>query len=193
MKNIINITEVLNIEPYDLLLKVNITKAPVDVFSLAKSLPIQVDTTIDSDDRASLSGEIFYDTKTDKIVIWINPLDSKNRQRFTMAHEIAHLVKDIVPNLGNVNKIKAFHDKPINLKRDGRQDPKEFRANEFAAQLLMPVDFVIEETKKAISDYKKQKGTNAKIPLDELVSTLSKIFEVSQQAMQIRLTRLGII
>jgi Zn-dependent peptidase ImmA (M78 family) len=167
-----------------------ITNAPVDVFELARNLPVTVDTFIDIEEveRLSLSGEIYLD-KQQKPIIWINPLDAPNRQRFTMAHEIAHLVNDIAPKITGNAEI-SFHDKPQNLRRDGRQDPKEFKANEFAAQLLMPVYFVIEEGGKIIKDYQEQNGKDKKIPFDELVEKLARIFQVSNQAMKIRLDRI---
>jgi Zn-dependent peptidase ImmA (M78 family) len=188
MNTINNLNEISKLEPYELLAKMEITKAPVDVFELARHLPIDVDTSLYVDERLSLSGEVFINKQINKPVIWVNPLDAFNRQRFTMAHEIAHLVNDIVPNL-NGSEI-AFHDNAQNLRRDGRQAPCEFKANEFAAQLLMPVNFVIDEALKIINNYKKENGENEKIPMDNLVARLASVFQVSNQAMKIRLTRI---
>ena len=123
----------------------------------------------------------------------MNPIDSTNRQRFTMAHELAHLVNDIIPNIGSENENNKFHDTSTSLKRDGRQDPVEFRANEFAAQLLMPSDFISAEASKIINEYKSVHGEKAKIPKDDFIAQISDVFQVSNQAMKIRLTRLGII
>jgi Zn-dependent peptidase ImmA (M78 family) len=188
MNTIDNLSEISKLEPYELLSRMAITKAPIDVFELARHLPIDVDTSLYMDERSSLSGEIFINKQLNKPVIWVNPLDAFNRQRFTMAHEIAHLVNDIIPKVGQ-SEI-AFHDNAQNLRRDGRQAPCEFKANEFAAQLLMPVNFVIEEGLKIINNYKKKNGENEKIPMDDLVIQLAAIFQVSNQAMKIRLSRI---
>jgi Zn-dependent peptidase ImmA (M78 family) len=190
MNTIGDLSEINNIDAYDLIDKMGITCAPVDVFTLANSLPIKVDCSIDTNDRIDLAGEIFIDKLSNMPVIWVNPLDYENRQRFTMAHEIAHLVNDIIPNMNNKSIKNEFHDNSTSLKRDGRQDPREFKANEFAAQLLMPAEFVFDETKKIITDYKSKNGNTSKIPREILISQLSEIFKVSKQAMTIRFNRL---
>jgi Zn-dependent peptidase ImmA (M78 family) len=60
-------------------------------------------------------------------------------------------------------------------------DPKEIEANQFAASLLMPADFVKREVK----------ALQAMPLLDQHVAQLAKRFGVSEHAMTIRLTRLG--
>ncbi|MDD5227259.1 MAG: ImmA/IrrE family metallo-endopeptidase [Methylococcales bacterium] len=190
MNSILALKDISKIEPFELIIKAGITKAPVDVFALANSLDIVVDTSFSVEKDLSLAGEIYIDKENVKPVIWVNPLDYKTRQRFTMAHEIAHLVNDIIPNLNHPDTIEPFLDSVNSLKRDGSQDPREFRANEFAAQLLMPVDFIIDEATKIIANYKKENGEGAKLLKDELSSQLATIFEVSKQAMTIRLSRL---
>lgn len=58
------------------------------------------------------------------------------RKRFTIAHEIGHLLmhKDIEPHFENTNTLNWFSDNEKQLKK-GIQ---ELEANEFAAELLMP-------------------------------------------------------
>jgi len=192
MNTLRELNNISGITASELLTTMGINNAPVDVFALAKSLPITVDDAIDMVDRVNLSGEIKLDDDR-KPVIWVNPLDTENRQRFTMAHEVAHLVNDIIPNLDRVGVDDEFHDSSMNLKRDGRQDPKEFAANEFAAQLLMPYDFIANETQEIIKNIKEQQGEKAKVSASILIFKLASKFEVSEQAMSIRLRRIGII
>ncbi|WP_438014953.1 ImmA/IrrE family metallo-endopeptidase [Sorangium sp. So ce315] len=67
------------------------------------------------------------DPTVDPPVIWINRSDALVRQRFTLAHEIGHLL------LHPLNRM--FRD--TTLARRG--DLREEEANEFAAALLMPL------------------------------------------------------
>lgn len=192
MKTSISLKDISKISPLELLEMVSIVDAPVDVFAIAQTLPITVDTSIDIDGRINLSGEIKLDNDR-KPVIWVNPLEAPNRQRFTMAHELGHLINDVVPNLDKVGVNDEFHDGAINLKRDGRQEPREYAANEFAAQLLMPSEFIIKNAKATIKALKELYGENFKIPKADFIARLSSVFQVSEQAMEIRLKRLGII
>ena len=192
MNNMTQLNDISKVTANKLLTTMGIVTAPVDVFALAESLPITVDNSIDIDGRINLSGEIKLDNERNPL-IWVNPLESKNRQRFTMAHEIGHLVNDVIPNLSQVGIDDEFHDGLMNLKRDGRQNPKEFAANEFAAQLLMPYKFIINEAEQIINNFKKAQGKNAKVSVHYLLSELAKKFEVSEQAMEIRLKRIGMI
>ncbi len=191
MNKITELQSIKNIEPYNLLKTLGITQAPVDVFEIAKSIGANVDQSYDFE-KLSFSGEVFLN-QDHKPVIWVNPIDSTNRQRFTMAHELAHLVNDIIPNIGKENENNKFHVTSNSLKRDGRQESIEFRANEFAAQLLMPAEFISVEASKIINTYKSIHGEKSKIPKDDFITQISEVFEVSNQAMTIRLTRLGII
>jgi hypothetical protein len=70
----------------------------------------------------------------------------ETRKRFTIAHEIGHLLmhKDIDPHLENLNTLTWFNDTENQLKK-GRQ---EYEANDFAAELLMPESLFISEALK---------------------------------------------
>jgi Zn-dependent peptidase ImmA (M78 family) len=126
-----------------------------------------------------ISGMLFRDG--DRIVIGVNSSHVNTRQRFTIAHEIGHLV---------LHKGAMFVDKTVRLNRDSKSsmaiDPKEIEANGFAAELLMPAEVVTEEARKRLT--KKTRVSEL-----QLVSTLATAFDVSTHAMEIRLTNLGII
>ncbi len=191
MNTVLSNEEINKISASELLEKLGVECAPVDVFSIVERLPVKIDDSFDFSEKLDLSGEIKLDRDRNP-VIWINPIDSSNRKRFTMAHEIGHLVNDIIPNLARVGVDDEFHDGAMNLKRDGRQNPKEYAANEFAAQLLMPKKFILKEAKEIIKDFKKNKGEKAKLPISILIYELARKFIVSEKAMEVRLKRIGI-
>lgn len=77
-------------------------------------------------------------TEGEKITIGYNKSQHPHRQRFTVAHEIGHYL------MGHTN---ANYSYDLNS-----TDPKEIEANQFAAELLMPLSMVksdLESGKKA--------------------------------------------
>jgi Zn-dependent peptidase ImmA (M78 family) len=70
-----------------------------------------------------ISGAIDYEKKQ----IYINNVDSPQRQRFTLAHEIGHAV---------LHSGESVIDYRVNF--DAPKERKEVEANRFAADLLMP-------------------------------------------------------
>jgi Zn-dependent peptidase ImmA (M78 family) len=125
--------------------------------------------------------------KFESVHLWVNPSEVAQRQRFTKAHELGHLVHDIAPEIDNISEGEKFVEK---LNRDGAVNFQERRANKFAAQLLMPLDLVKNEVNKLV-DQVKREGRTATV--DEAISRLSTIFNVSTQAMGFRLKDLGYI
>jgi Zn-dependent peptidase ImmA (M78 family) len=122
-----------------------------------------------------LSGIIFI---RDNIpIIGINAIHHPNRQRFTLAHELGHLVlhKSLITNMVHVDKSFPF------LLRDSKAatgiDKIEIEANQFAAELLMPEMMVLRELE------------SHKLDIDDeiLLDALGKKFLVSKQAMSYRI------
>lgn len=99
-------------------------------------------------------------------VITYNPTENYVRNRFTIAHELAHHVLKHGPR---------DRDNPIDFTLSSF-DPKELAANKFAAYLLMPADSV-----------------HAAIAVARIgsVEELAKLFQVSRAAMKYRLKELG--
>lgn len=85
-------------------------------------------------------GFLKWDTQQDCPVIAVNATQAPVRQRFSMAHELGHLIIDWnwIP-YGNENK-SFDKDKVLNITlfRGGKQTPEEINVNEFAAAFLMP-------------------------------------------------------
>jgi hypothetical protein len=100
--------------------------------------------------------------------IKVNKYDSPERQRFTIAHEIAHylLHRDSI-GAGVVDNV---------LYRSNLTSRKEVEANRLAAMIVMPVSLVAREAQRL--------GGASRAGVAEELATL---FRVSGQAMNVRL------
>ena len=152
------------------LLKVNrIMRSPVPVEKIAQNLGIEVKYEAAEDD---LSGALVREPKG-RVVIGVNSAHHPNRQRFTIAHEIGHFI------LHKGMSLHVDQDFRINL-RDGSTNDEEIDANAFAAELLMPTDFIGR-------DMQKTGGVG-----QQALERLARRYQVSARAMEIRLTNLGL-
>lgn len=119
-------------------------------------------------------------------VILVNASDSTVRQRFTIAHELAHRV---------LHDYKTPHaDKGFRLRfRDARSSDgsilEEIQANQFAAELLMPEKYVLEAIESEALDYDPSTDDNPPAE-EEKLKRIARRFNVSKQAMLIRLSNL---
>jgi Zn-dependent peptidase ImmA (M78 family) len=151
-----------------------ITKAPTNVETVAAKTGAIISYESYSED---LSGVLVKEKN--RIVMGVNSCHSKTRQRFTIAHEIGHLVLQ--------HKGELFVDKTV-MKRDELSsqatDRQEIDANNFAAELLMPEMLIIEAVQRRQA--KKPDNNSA-----EFINELAEEFQVSPQAMEYRLTNLG--
>jgi len=135
---------------------------PVDPIALAEDLGIRVQQV---PLRADESGNIVL-TRDSTPVISLNGADSRNRQRFTCAHEIGHYI-----NRAGQDQ-ESFVDFRDTLAGLGH-DPREIFANQFAAALLMPADEVRRRKDSGIS-----------------TEEMARTFVTSPQAMTLRLKNL---
>lgn len=113
-------------------------------------------------------------------VIGINRKQSVYRRRFTIAHELGHL-------LLHEDKLLHVDERfPIGF-RTGISgfaiDSKEIEANQFAAELLMPESFLLKDIGQVQED----------LDIEEVIERLSQIYDVSREAMAIRLSALNLI
>ncbi len=152
------------------------TSLPVDVEAIADWLGARVVYEPMSRD---LSGLLFRDGDT--IVIGVNSIHPSNRQRFTIAHEIGHLV------LHEGQPVVLDHVVRLNY-RDARSgtatDGQEIAANKFAAELLMPAALIRAEASR-IRDAGKSID-------DRFLQYMAEGFEVSAEALSNRLTNMGL-
>lgn len=161
-------------EATNLLARFGITSPPVPVSRLATDLGAEV---VEERLDRRMSGLLYREP--DRVLLGVNATQSPVRQRFTIAHEIGHLV--LHPGR------QVFLDHRVNF-RDVTSslavDRDEIQANAFAAELLMPADMVLAECRRAAAA-----GTLATAGF---VADLAAIFDVSTEAMGHRLTNLGI-
>lgn len=153
------------------------TKPPVDVERVARHLGLKIAYAELGQD---VSGLLISKGATS--VIAVQAADAPNRKRFTIAHEIAHfhLRHQFEPG-EHVHVDHGHAITPRNSRSSTGEDLKEIEANQFAACLLMP-SRLVEARIKAL------RTTSLR---DFHVTLLANEFQVSEQAMTIRLTALG--
>lgn len=116
-----------------------------------------------------ISGEIRPDPESPgNFLIKVNKHDSARRQRFTVAHELAHY-------LLHQDQIGGGIEDDV-LYRSKLSDAREAQANRLAADLLMPDKLVNEWIDKARA-----------LQVEDIVGFLADKFNVSEAAMKIRL------
>jgi Zn-dependent peptidase ImmA (M78 family) len=138
---------------------------PVDPVRIAKGLGISV---VDVFLKENVSGALVKKPGQDPSIL-LNANDSKNRKRFTCAHELGHFVrrKEDPDSYEYIDYRNA-------LSGTGLSEDERY-ANTFAATLLMPEEQVRELHKHGLTEVE-----------------MTKRFGVSREAMQYRLVNLGL-
>ena len=138
---------------------------PIDVFAIASDYALVVGQELKAE---GISGKCYasHTENHGKPLIVYDREAAPNLQRFTVAHELGHIT---------LNHGHAFSDPVKNFNRRNL-DRKESEANQFAAELLMPM--------VAIEYYLGEKREYS-------FERLSQLFGVSQMAVKIRLQDLG--
>jgi Zn-dependent peptidase ImmA (M78 family) len=157
----------------------NIKHAPVDVAGVAAQLGLEV---VYVDLGEDISGALITGPQGSRIAI--RQSDPPQRQRFSIAHETAHhcLRHQFEPG-EHVHVDRGHLVSHRNQRSSTGMDAKEIEANQFAACLLMPSRLVRERVK----------ALNTEQLYDSHVTALAKEFNVSEQAMTIRLTSLRLL
>jgi Zn-dependent peptidase ImmA (M78 family) len=160
---------------------------PVDVDGIAKMLGVGVryDPRLEDED---IIGQIGFEG--DSPIVTINPTQNsfEPRRRFTLAHELGHfcLHRDRVSY--------GFRDNRKTMSRSQSYwDLMESEANNFAAQLLMPADEILNMSEDIVTSHQQIYGYNNYIYPGDLVRRLSSVFLVSNKAMEYRLLNLGVV
>ncbi len=105
---------------------------PVNILDLAKNLGVAVYTPYM---ETSLDGWIEFNEELNQFEIYLNQQYSASRQMFTLAHEVSHFLfhqEDII-EIGQIDRgyiSKGFFDK------------REWQANLYASELLMPTNIL---------------------------------------------------
>lgn len=155
-----------------LLQQFRVRRPPVPVDQIAKKLGLLLVPLPAGDE---ISGAIIRNGS--QVVIAVNPTHHANRQRFTIAHELGHYflhegLQEHVDENFRIAWRNANSSKAVNW--------PEIEANRFAAELLMPTEFLQR-------DLDSLEGLGKRS-----VAVLARAYAVSPEAMKIRLTNLGI-
>jgi len=156
----------------DLLSSSGVTRAPVPIRKIARSRGARIVlNSLESD----LSGFLFRDKS--QAVIGVNTNHARVRQNFTIAHELGHLLMHDRNEQLHIDKKYS-----VRLRSDISSqgvDEAEMEANYFAAELLMPTNFIKSDVQPLV-------GTDA----DLAIQKLAEKYRVSREAMSIRLSSL---
>lgn len=146
----------------------------IDIVQLANYCGVRV---VGKDLSNDESAYISYNEENDEFTIYVNANHSKERQRFSIAHELAHYIehKDKIKELKQVDR-EGIHS----LSRD-----EEEKADSIAADILMPESVFKESLLKL--------GIKEKIDIitENIVNSLAKEFNVSFVASILRIRSLG--
>lgn len=162
----------------ELLAGLGIAEAPIDVEDVARRCGAAIQR---ERFRRDLSGMLLRaDDDADLAVIGVNSTHHPRRQRFTIAHEVGHLM------LHRGRKLTVDSGLRVDYRDDsGNPSIEEERdANAFAASLLMP---------EALVQRQAEPHVRAGATRGALVSALAKTFDVSEDAMGYRLLNLGFL
>jgi Zn-dependent peptidase ImmA (M78 family) len=162
----------------ELLRKTDTYKVPVPIEILAHRVNLTTEASALGD---SVSGMLVVED--DRGAIGYNSTHARVRQRFTVAHEIAHFILHLKKN----RRSQLFIDPYVIFRRDDNSatgsDRQEVEANRFGAALLMPATLVLKEIKRHDLD----------LDDEDALTFLAKRFKVSTAAMTYRLNALGIL
>jgi hypothetical protein len=139
--------------------------APVDITAMATDLGLSVYD--DEPLELGVSGRICRDVSGESpsgYRIDVNPRDAYRRQRFTVAHECAHY-------LLHREKIGDGLSDNAMYRSEKMTNAEEFEANNLAAELIMPRSLIL-------AHYRNGQQT---------FSQMADLFDVSEQAMRVRL------
>ncbi len=151
-----------------------VQQPPVDVLALAQDQGIRV---VFQELEDKISGMLVQTGQ--ETIIGVNARHHANRQRFTVAHELAHArLHPTHPTVYVDGMMVHFRGE-----EERGSAPIEVEANAFAAALLMPEDFLRDDLHNRTVDM-----------FDEAaVKRLAQRYQVSVQALTIRLMELGLL
>ena len=156
----------------EVLEKFDINKAPVPIADVVRNLGIRIGYA----PSMKYSG-ILIRKSDGNALLGVNSTESPVRMRFTIAHELGHFFLDDKKEKVSIDYRNTYGSENI-------KSLKEKEVDEFAANILMP-KFLLEKDFFEI--------TKKKVFLEEHLALLADIYEVSREAMKVRITILGLI
>ncbi|WP_339832840.1 ImmA/IrrE family metallo-endopeptidase [uncultured Parvibaculum sp.] len=145
-----------------------LSECPVKLGQLAKELGVAVKV---SSLGTGISGQI--SREGNQYVVRVNRNEARERQRFTIGHELAHylLHRHIVDNSPDGIKDTVLY-------RSGAPASIEYEANRLAADIVMPMELVEQELSRRFGG----------VVTEGTIESLAACFGVSKAAMEIRLS-----
>jgi Zn-dependent peptidase ImmA (M78 family) len=143
-------------------------ECPVKLGQLAKALGVSIKI---SSMRTGISGQI--SREDGEYVIRVNRNEARERQRFTISHELAHFLLH-----RNVIDSSPSGITDTVLYRSGEPERIEFEANRLAAEIVMPMPLIKRELEVNFGG----------IVTEATIEALAARFEVSKAAMEIKLS-----
>ncbi len=186
----------------ELLMQSGYKSGSVDLGKICEVLSIDLaftaQKTYDEENNLIL-GTADFDSK----IIRINSHDNKNRERFTVGHEIGHFY------LGHSSYLRSecILERDLFI-RDDAQDLfnyewLEVQANKFSSELLLPHDIFVRKMGEIRSQLEIKDRGHGYIFVDDqpcnlntynhLLSVLSEYFEASKQAIEIKLKKMNLL
>lgn len=162
---------------------------PVDVYKIAERLGAAIIEAPHEDDN--LSGFLLRDPSSKKPIIGVNKTHSTTRRRFTIAHEIGHLLLHSFNSIHVDNTGYGAGYGQLKLRNQDSSlgaNSEEIEANFFAAELLMPYELLVEELKK-YPNLDVLDSTN----FERAIKQIATKFKVSPQSANIRLVQLDLL
>lgn len=136
--------------------------SPIDIFAIVNGWKDKKITLVKYPMSSRMSGMCTKENKD--IIICINSTTSYGRQRFTLAHELYHVLYE-----------KDMKKVVCGMSMSDNKSESEREADQFASYLLMPYDALIQ-----------YKLDDCKMDLEKIID-LEQFFQVSHQAMLHRL------
>ncbi len=190
-----------------------IVEPPIDIEGIIESL-LELDLRFD-DLKTSLGQDVLGATwiKERKVRIdqSLDPTlnyQKEGRYRFTLAHEVGHwqLHRPIIEAKSLQHSLFDEATEPSIVCRSATKDPMEWQADSFAGYLLMPeflvrqrwIDYNDKLETHLVRDIIESQPTqwsliDSNTPITNVARELATVFNVSGQAMQIRLISLRLI
>jgi Zn-dependent peptidase ImmA (M78 family) len=160
------------VQARELITKYNIVELPVDIYKIMKSEGISF-RDVDLPDE--ISGVLDMRDPSFPIIL-VDKKHHENRQRFSIAHELGHYFLHSMNGV-HMDKQTFFRSQ---LSSSGT-DTKEKEANRFAAELLMPTNFLLKDIQ--------EKGDLIDSDVsDDVLTNLAQKYGVSNAAFSIKLS-----
>jgi len=164
-----------------LLARTKVKNGAVPVEAIVRSLGIEIKLDKVDDE---LSGFIVRDKQSKRAIIGANKSHHEHRRRFTIAHELGHFLLHEGHIVHLDQNIGALRVNLRNSESARGEDNDEKEANLFAAELLMPANFLREELDGKERDL---------LGDGNFLDRLAKKYKVSVQALTFRLAYLNYI